>query len=128
MPDLGERANVMGPQPLEPRKPVSAAMLEAANHILKLFAERRLAELSALTTAAAQSEVQEVFDALPTRAFARIEIVATARVNDHHYVKARLHDDGGQSFTLQIRLGERDGRWMLWEALNLTGRRGSWTR
>ncbi|MGH7918247.1 MAG: hypothetical protein ACREQE_12310 [Candidatus Binataceae bacterium] len=128
MPDLGERANVMGPQPLEPRRPAPAAMLEAANHMLRLLAERRQAELTAMAAPAAQKELMETLAALPHKAWERIEIVATARVNDHHYVKARLHDGNGATFTLQIRLGERDGRWLIWEALNLTGRRGAWTR
>ncbi|MGH8013542.1 MAG: hypothetical protein ACREQ4_13680 [Candidatus Binataceae bacterium] len=110
MPDLGERANVMGPQPLEPRKPAPAAMLEAANHILRLLAEPREPELIAIATPAAQKEMAEMIAAIPHEAWERIEIVATARVNNHHYVKVRLHGGNGTSFTMQIRLGERDGR------------------
>jgi len=58
----------------------------------------------------------------------RHEIIATARVNHHHYVKARLLGARAEPFTVQFRLGEHEGDWRVWEAMNLTGRRGAWTR
>ncbi|MGH7932183.1 MAG: hypothetical protein ACREQN_03340 [Candidatus Binataceae bacterium] len=128
MADLGERANVMGPQSIGGRRPTPPAMVEAAKYVLKLLVEGRQIELAALTTPTAQSEAAELAGAVTPGIYGGSEIIATARVNDHYYVKARLHGDGGETFTLQMRLGERDGRWLLWEALNLTGRRGAWTR
>ena len=41
---------------------------------------------------------------------------------------ARLHGPRAEPFTMQLRLGEYDGEWRVWEATNLTGRRGAWTR
>jgi hypothetical protein len=48
MPDLGERANVMGPQPIMRRKAPSPAMLAEAGHVLDLIAAGKHAELAAL--------------------------------------------------------------------------------
>jgi hypothetical protein len=43
-------------------------------------------------------------------------------------VKARLFGPRAEPFTLQFRLGEEAGEWRVWETINLTGRRGAWTR
>jgi hypothetical protein len=128
MPDLGERANVMGPQPILRRKAVPPAMLEAANHVLELLTARQSAELAALATPQAASDVAEIAAAMRPDAYDHHEIIATARVKDHHFVKARLRGPRDDAFTVMFRLGEHDGRWMIWDAVNLTGLRGALTR
>jgi hypothetical protein len=128
MPDLGERANVMGPQPILRRKAVPPAMLEAANHVLELLASCKSAELAALAMPQTTPDVAELSAALRPEAYDHHEIIATARVKDHHFVKARLLGPRTDPFTLIFRLGEHDGRWMIWDVINLTGRRGALSR
>ena len=128
MPDLGERANVMGPQPILERKAVPPAMLEAANHVLELLIARQSAELAALAMPQAASDVADLSAAVRLDAYDHHEIIATARVKDHHFVKARLHGPHTAPFKVMFRLGEHDGRWMIWDAINLTGRRGDLSR
>jgi hypothetical protein len=128
MPDLGERANVMGPQPILRRKAVPPAMLEAADHVLELLAACKSAELAALAMPQVSSDVAEVSAAVRPEAYDHHEIIATARIKDHHFVKARLHGPRTAPFNVMFRLGEHDGRWMIWDAVNLTGRRGALSR
>ena len=128
MPDLGERANVMGPQPILPRKAVPPAMLETANHVLELLIAHQSAELTALAMPQSASNVAEIAAAVHPSTYDHYEIVATARVKDHHFVKARLLGPSVAPFTVMFRLGEHGGRWMIWDAINLTGRRGALSR
>jgi len=128
MADLGERANVMGPQPIMRRKPVPPAMLGAAEGVLELLATCKPAELAALAMPQSASDVAELAAAVRPGAYDHREIIATARVKDHHFVKARLRGPRADPFTVLIRLGQHDGRWMIWDAVNLTGRRGALTR
>lgn len=128
MADLGERANVMGPQPIAPRAERPAAMLAAAARVLALVASGDAAGLAAMAAPAGAAEIAAVVAAAQPGKYDRHEIVATARVNFHHYVKGRLHGAAVGPFTLQFRLGEYEGEWRVWEAMNLTGRRGAWGR
>ena len=125
MPDLGERANVMGPQPILQRKSVPPAMLDTANHVLELMAAGQSAELAALAMPQAVSYVAELGTAVRPETYDHHEIIATARVKDHHFVKACLLGSRADPFTLIFRLGEHDGRWMIWDVINLKGRRGA---
>jgi hypothetical protein len=128
MPDLGNRSSAMGPQPIAERFVAPPAMLAAAHHILELLAEGRRSELQALAVAKTAGEFGDLMDAIAPGAYARHEIIAHAKANKHYYVKARLFSAGGAPFTLQLRLGEHEGRWAIWEAVNLTGGRTAWTR
>jgi hypothetical protein len=128
MPDLGDRYCALGPQPIAERFVVPPAMLAAANHILELFAEGRRAELQGLVAPKATGELGDLIDAIAPGAYARHEIIAHAKANDHYYVKARLFGPRAAPFTLQLRLGEHEGRWIIWEAVNLAGGRTAWTR
>jgi hypothetical protein len=131
MPDLGNRSRAMGPQPIAERFVVPPAMLAAANHILELFEQGRRSELQALAVAKGAGELGDLMDAIARGTYARHEILAHAKANNHYYVKARLSSAGGAgaaSFMLQLRLGEHEGRWAIWEAVNLTGGRTAWTR
>jgi hypothetical protein len=128
MADLGERVNVMGPQPIAQRSEIPAAMIESARRVLELIAAGDTAGLAALAAPSGAAELAAVAGAARVGAYDRHEIIATARVNFHHYVKARLHGPRTEAFTLQMRLGEYEGEWRVWEAMNLSGRRGAWAR
>jgi hypothetical protein len=128
MPDLGNRSSVMGPQPIARRFVVPAAMLAAGDRILEMLTQGRRAELQTLVAAQAAGELGDLIDAIAPGAYSRHEIIAHAKANDHYYVKARLFGSGVAPFTLQLRLGEHEGRWAIWEAVNLTGGRTAWTR
>jgi len=128
MPDLGNRSSVMGPQPIAERFVAPPAMLAAADHILDLLAQGQRAELEALATARATGELRDLIDATAPGAYERHEIIAHAKANKHYYVKARLFGTRAAPLTLQLRLGEQEGRWLIWEAVNLAGGRTAWTR
>jgi len=128
MPDLGERANVMGPQPRAARSSVPPDLLEAANHVLDLLASGDFGALAALATPAAAGELDQLARAIKPGHYSRHQIIATARLNYHYYIKARLFGDRAEPFTVQYRLGRQDGRWMIWEAMDLSGGKTAWTR
>ena len=118
----------MGPQPIAKRFVVPPAMLAAADHILDLLAQGRRAELETLVVAKAAGELRELMDAIAPGAYERHEIIAHAKAANHYFLKARLCGARAAPFTLQFRLGEHDGRWIIWEVVNLTGGRTAWTR
>ena len=128
MPDLGNRSIVMGPQPIAKRFVVPPAMLAAADRMLELLAEGRRAELEALVVEKATGDLHDLMDAIAPGAYTNHEIIAHAKANNHYYVKARLFGARAAPFTLQLRLGEHEGRWAIWEAVNLSGGRTAWTR
>src|SRR5260370_17504313 len=121
MPDLGERANVMGPQPIMRRTPVPSAMITAAERVLELLATCKPVELAALAMPQSESDVAGIAAAVRPGTYDHHEILATARVKDHHFVKARLRGPRADPFTVIFRLGEHDGRWMMSYPINLTG-------
>ncbi|HVA83780.1 MAG TPA: hypothetical protein VNF28_02675 [Candidatus Binataceae bacterium] len=128
MSDLGNRSSVTGPQPIGERFVVPPAMLAAAENILELLAQGQRAELETLVAAKATGELGELLDALAPGAYQSHEIIAHAKANNHYYLKARLFGARAAPFTLQLRLGEHAGRWIIWEAVNLSGGRTAWTR
>jgi hypothetical protein len=128
VPGLGNRSSVMGPQPIARRFEIPPAMLAAANHILELLAEGRRAELEALVVSKATGELRELMDAIAPGVCERHQLIAHAKANNHYYVKARLFGARAAPFTLQLRLGEHEGHWAIWEAVNLSGGRTAWTR
>lgn len=132
MPELGDRARALGPQPIEQRLAPPQAMIAAADHVLGLLAgagrdAAKREELEALAMPKALDELRALINAA-RGAYERHEIVAHAKVNAHYYIKGRLFCAGIEPFTLQVRLGEHQGRWMLWEVANLSGGRTAWTR
>jgi hypothetical protein len=94
---------------------------------MELLAAGKRGELAALAMPQAAGEIAETAAAIGA-GYDRHEVVASARQNNHYYVKARLHGKSREPFTVQFRLGWYEGRWMLWEMVNLSGRRGAWTR
>lgn len=128
MPELGNRGNVMGPQPIGRPKPVAPEMLAAAEAMLKFIEDGKRAELEALAMPSTRDSVAALAQSARPGAYTATEIISHARVNAHYFVKAKLSGQEVEPFLLQVRLGEHDGRWMIWEAVNLTGRRSAWTR
>ena len=128
MAELGNRANVMGPQPIANRREMPPAMMEAGVALFELLASGRLDEVEALAMPQALAEVLRVTDALRSRAgSSTAHIIAYARSNDHYYVKGKLLSPGTEPFTAQFRIGPVEGRWMIWEAYNLSGGRTGWS-
>ncbi|HUN58440.1 MAG TPA: hypothetical protein VMU41_10025 [Candidatus Binataceae bacterium] len=128
MADLGIRGNVMGPQPIAQRQPLPPDMLEAAEHVMTMFQGGEVEALTAISVSATADEVRTIASSLTPGRYTRHEIIATARVIHHYYLKVRMFGDRVEPFSLQFRLGHKDGQWLIWEIINLTGRRAAWTR
>lgn len=126
MPDLGTRGNVMGPQPIGHRVNAPAEMTGAAETLLKLMLAGASDNVAALARPECARDVTAFAAVVAESSCDGFEIIATARVGKHYYVKARLHEV--HPLSVQFRLGLDEGRWMIWELMNLTGRRGAWTR
>jgi len=128
MPDLGERGNVMGPQPIAPIVQPPAEMLAAAEHLLNALIRGDRASVEAMTPPHVRDEMKQIADAIPPNKYDRFELIGRARVAQHYFLKAQLAGANVEPFKFQFRLGETDGKWTVREALNLTGRRSAWTR
>jgi hypothetical protein len=128
MPDLGERGNVMGPQPIAPVVQPPAEMLAAAEHLLDALIRGDLASVEAMTAAQELENMRRIANEVPPGRYDKFEIIGRGRISRHYFLKARLTGTDAEPFTIQFRLGETDGKWTVREALNLTGRRSAWTR
>ena len=127
MPDLGKRGNVMGPQPIASRKPVPPPLLEGAQHLAELMNAHRIADAVEMAVPQARGQLEKVAQDAAKGSYRGCEIVGIARINVHYYVKVRMA--GAPSpFVFQARFGEREGRWMVWDAVNLSGDRMGWTK
>jgi len=128
MPDLGERGNVMGPQPIGKVAEPPPAMLAAATHLVNAIMRGDRAAAEAMTSRAASEDIARILDATKAHAYNKFELIGRARVAHHHFLKVRLSGGENPPFTIQFRLGEENGRWQVREAVNLTGRRSGWTK
>ena len=128
MPDLGERGNVMGPQPIAEIVQPPAEMLAAAEHLLNALIHGDHASVEAMTPAQVRDEMMIVAKEIPPNRYDRFELIGRARVAKHYFLKAQLIGADVEPFKFQFRLGETDGKWTVREALNLTGRRSAWSR
>jgi hypothetical protein len=128
MPDLGERGNVMGPQPIGKVVEPPAAMLAAAGQLLAALLRGDFAFAEQMTTAQARADIAGITKALKPGAYDKFELIARGRVAHHYFLKARLTGRDVAPFTIQFRLGEDNGKWTVREVLNLTGRRSAWTK
>jgi hypothetical protein len=128
MPDLGERGNVMGPQPIGKIVEPPAAMLAAAGQLLAAMLRNDLAAAEAMTTQGARAEIAGITSALKVGAYDKFELVGRGRVAKHYFLKARLTGSDAAPIMIQFRLGEDGGKWTVREVLNLTGRRSGWTK
>jgi hypothetical protein len=116
----------MGPQPIAGRREVPTEMSATAKRVLESILAGRTADLEALAMPVCARELAEFSAVVAPAKCDGYEILATAHVNRHYYVKARL--TGAEQLAVQFRLGEHEGRWKVWEVMNLSGRRGAWTR
>jgi hypothetical protein len=128
MPDLGERGNVMGPQPIGKIVAPPAAMLAAAGQLLAAMMRGDLAAAEAMTTQQARADIARITNELKAVAYDKFELVGRGRVAKHYFLKARLTGDAAPPTMIQFRLGEDGGKWTVREVLNLTGRRSGWTK
>jgi hypothetical protein len=128
MPDLGKRANVMGPQPLGPIKQPAPEMLAAIDQFLAALMAGRKDEALAMAQEPARDRVKQIADAIKPGVYDDKEIVGRARVAEHYFVKARLSGPKGSLFMLQFRIGNDAGKWTIREAANLTDVRSAWTK
>src|ERR1700735_1353109 len=126
MPDLGERGNVMGPQPIAAIVEPPAAMFAAAEHLLNAL--MRGDHAGGGGVAHVREEMMHVAKEIPANRYDKFEIIGRARVSKHYFLKAQLIGADIEPFKFQFRLGETDGKWTVREALNLTGRRSAWSR
>jgi hypothetical protein len=128
MPDLGERGNVMGPQPIAQVVEPPAAMFAAAERLLNALMCGDHANVEAMTPPHVRDEMSRVAKAIAPGKYDKFEIIGRARVSRHYFLKARLTGTNVEPFKFQFRLGETDGKWTVREALNLTGRRSAWSK
>jgi hypothetical protein len=128
MPDLGERGNVMGPQPIGKIVEPPAAMLAAAGQLLAAMLRNDVAAAEAMTTQDARDDIAGITKALKAGAYDKFELVGRGRVAKHYFLKARLTGNDAAPIMIQFRLGEDGGKWTVREVLNLTGRRSGWTK
>jgi len=128
MAELGIRGNVMGPQAIARAKPLPPVMIETAERVLAMLKSADAEGLAAIATLTAVSQISPLAGAVGPGLYDRHEIIAVARLINHYYVKARLFSETADPFTVQFRLGEKDGVWLLWEAIGLTGRHADWQR
>ena len=88
MPDLGNRANVMGPQPLGPIKQPERAMLEAIDRILAALMAGKKDEVLALTDEKTRERMAQIADSIAPNEYDRGEILGKARIAEHYFIKA----------------------------------------
>jgi hypothetical protein len=128
MPDMGYRDNVMGPQPIAKRKPVPQSLLDSVTRILDLLANGKGSELIAMTVDTAKDETAKLAAAVKAGTYNDKSVIATARTNEHYWIKAKVTGPDAKPLTLQFRLGPQNGTWIIWEATNLSDSRSAWTR
>jgi hypothetical protein len=128
MPDLGNRANVMGPQPLGPIKQPSPEMIAAIDRFLAVLMAGNRDEALAMTDERARDRVAQIAGVIKAGVYEQTRILGRARVAEHYFVKARLSGSKGESLTLQFRIGPEGGRWTVREAADLTDVRSAWTK
>ena len=75
MPDLGERGNVMGPQPIGKIVEPPAAMLAAAGQLLAAILRNNLAAAEAMTTQDARAEIARITSEVKAGDYDKFELV-----------------------------------------------------
>ncbi len=128
MPDLGERGNVMGPQPIGKIVEPPAAMLEAAERLLRALIEGNRVQAEAAANPESREEMARVAAMVAAGTYDSFEFIGRGRVAKHYFLKARITGRNAPPVTIQFRLGEQDGAWQVREILDLTGRRSGWTK
>ena len=80
----------MGPQPIGRSRETPPAMSAAAKELLELMLAGKTEDISALAMPVCAREMAEFSATVPAARCDAYEIIATAHVNKHYYVKARL--------------------------------------
>ena len=125
MPDLGERGNVMGPQPIAAVVEPPAAMFAAAGTSADRDDARRRASAEAMTHGAgARRRSRRSRKRFSRAAYDKFEIIGRARVVEALFFEGAADRRGREPFKFQFRLGETGGKWTVREALNLTAAAG----
>ncbi len=128
MGDMGFRDNVMGPQPIAHRKPIPEGLMVTVRRILDLLADGKGSELIAMSVDTAKDETGKLAAAVKAGVYNDKSVIATARTNEHYWIKAKLTGSDAKPVILQFRLGPDAGKWLIWEATNLSEARSGWTR
>ncbi|MGH7923903.1 MAG: hypothetical protein ACREQH_04840 [Candidatus Binatus sp.] len=128
MPDLGERGNVMGPQPIAEVVEPPADLFVAAEHFLNALMRGDHAAVEAMTPPHVRDEMAAVANAIAPKKYDKFELIGRARIARHYFLKALLTGPNVEPFKFHFRLGQTDGKWTVREALNLTGKRSAWSR
>lgn len=128
MPDMGYRDNVMGPQPIATRKPIPQDLLDTVARVLDLLSEGKGTEIAAMAVDTAKDETAKLAAAVKAGTYDDKSVIATARTNEHYWIKAKLTGPDAKPLTLQFRLGPDGDKWLIWEATNLSDARSAWTR
>ncbi|HTR61766.1 MAG TPA: hypothetical protein VMH37_08685 [Candidatus Binataceae bacterium] len=128
MPDLGNRANVMGPQPIGPIKQPAPEMMAAIDRFLDALMAGHSEEALVMAGNDIRDKVSGIADALKGRGYGEKKILGKARVGEHYFVKARLSGSKENPFTFQFRIGPDGSRWIVKEAANLSDVRSAWTK
>jgi hypothetical protein len=128
MPDMGYRDNVMGPQPIAGRKAIPQSLLDTVARILDLLNDGKGSELTAMAVDTAKDETAKLASAVKAGTYNDKSVLATARTNEHYWIKARLIGPDAKPLTVQFRLGPDGESWLIWEAANLSDARSAWTR
>jgi len=128
MPDLGNRANVMGPQPIGPVKQPSPEMMAAIDRFLAALMSGQSDDALAMASDDVRGKVSEIAAAIKGRGYGEKHILGKARVGEHYFVKARLSGSKGDPFMLQFRIGPDGSRWIVKEVANLSDVRSAWTK
>jgi hypothetical protein len=128
MADMGYRDNVMGPQPIASTKPIPQSLLDTIARILDLLADGKSSEVIAMSVDTARDETAKLAAAVKAGTYNDKSVIATARTNEHYWIKAKLTGPDAKPLTVQFRLGPDRGKWIIWEATNLSDSRSAWTR
>jgi hypothetical protein len=129
MADLGNRANVMGPQPIGTHVTEPPAMLDATAKLLAALIRGDKAAALKMCNRQAQEQLAKIAEAIEPGAYTETAITGRARVVKHYFVKVRLSGTGKRPMTVQFRIGPEDnGEWTVREAMNLSGVRSGWTK
>ena len=115
MPDLGNRANVMGPQPIGPIKQPPPEMMAAIDRFLAGLIGNPDQAL-AMTDKRARYRVAQIAGAIKPGVYQHMHILGRARVAEHYFVKARLsgsisvfsaHASGKKAWSQEVQAPER---------------------
>ena len=80
MPDLGNRANVMGPQPIGPIKQPPPEMMAAIDRFLAILMAGNSDQALAMTDERARDRVAQIAGAIKPGVFKQMQVLGRARV------------------------------------------------